>query len=109
MAESWEITTDAGTEELVDIVQGFPGIASFWEDAEEPGIYRFRTSAGGYVTLSSDLKIDVDEIESWLDVYEFDDVGLQKRLFDFLVSRIPVRVTRFAKDSDTIIEEAQVE
>lgn len=29
MAESWEITTDAGTEELVDIVQGFPGIASF--------------------------------------------------------------------------------
>lgn len=99
MADSFSITTDAPMAEVVAVLRGSDLVTGLrWDDDYEA--YRMGTSRGGYVTMAEDLKFDVDEMETWLDVYEQEDSGLQFKLFDLLRNALEVRVTRGSRDGE---------
>ncbi|MFO6505258.1 hypothetical protein ACLB3A_07155 [Corynebacterium freneyi] len=99
MADSFSITTDAPIADVVAILRGSALVNAFRWDGEFEA-YRMGTPLGGYVTMAEDLKIDADEMETWLDVYEQEDSGLQFRLFDLLRDSLDVRVTRGSRDGE---------
>ncbi|AKK11772.1 hypothetical protein [Corynebacterium uterequi] len=108
MSTSTEITTDAELGKVIRVVEKFLEPVSLTSDGGEGKVFRFGTPGGAYVTVSSDLKIEVDEIESWLDIYEQTEPGAAQRIYQVLAEQLSERVTLFAPDSADVVAEANV-
>ncbi|CAB0972798.1 hypothetical protein FRC0485_01486 [Corynebacterium diphtheriae] len=112
MASATSISTDASLESVVSVFSGIDGVstgtAQFLEGFPEEPTYYMVTEKGGRMTVAQDLKFDVDELETWVAVYEQEDEGLARRLFDVLARSLSERVTICAPDSADIVEEANV-
>lgn len=99
--ESSEITTDAPLGQVLDVLRASSEISSLYRDENQrKEIYRGGSPKGGYITVADDLKVDVDETETWIDVYEQTDEGLQYRLFEILAGALDVRVTRCPREGE---------
>lgn len=113
MASCSSITTDASLTEVVEALDSLSwvraGDAQYEEGFPDDPTYYMVTENGGRMTVASDLKFDVDEVETWIAVYEQEDKGLDGRLFDFLANQVDKRVTLYAEDSDSIVREVNRE
>lgn len=99
--DSSEITTDASLGKVLEVLRNSGMLSSLYRDENSrEEVYRGGSPAGGYITVADDLKVDIDEIETWIDVYEQTDEGLQYRLFDRLKDELDDRVTRCPREGE---------
>jgi len=86
---------------VLDVLRSSGVLSSLYRDeSSRKEIYRGGSPEGGYITVADDLKVDVDEIETWIDVYEQTDEGLQYRIFNALAGALDVRVTRCPREGE---------
>lgn len=106
MAESIAFVTDARLARVVEILDAAGECLNLIPDDDSLDTYRFSTPGGAYVTAFWDLKPDIDEYETVVDVYEQTDTGAAARLFEVVASSIEQKIVLFGPDSDEVIAES---
>lgn len=106
MAESIAFVTDARLARVIEILDAAGECLNLNPDDDSLDTYRFSTPGGAYVTAFWDLKPDIDEYETVVDVYEQTDTGAAARLFEVVASSIEQKVFLFGPDSDEVIAES---
>lgn len=106
MAESIAFVTDARLAKVVEILDAAGECLNLIPDDDSLDTYRFSTPGGAYVTAFWDLKPDIDEYETVVDVYEQTDTGAAARLFEVVASSIEQKIVLFGPDSDEVIAES---
>lgn len=106
MAESIAFVTDARLARVIEVLDAAGECLNLDPDDASLDTYRFSTSGGAYVTAFWDLKPDIDEYETVVDVYEQTDVGAAARLFEVVASSVEQKVVLFAPDSDEVVADS---
>ncbi len=106
MAESIAFVTDARLARVIKILDTAGECLNLKSDDDSQETYRFNTPSGAYVTAFWDLKPDIDEYETVVDVYEQTDTGAAARLFEVVASSIEQRIVLFGPDSDEVVTES---
>ena len=105
MSSSAGITTDDPVGRVLTILSDVDRVRELAYDNDRD-CYRFVVDGGASATLSEELKIFDDEIETCFAIYESEDLSAQRFLFDVLSSLLNFRVTMFAPDSDEVVAES---
>ncbi|MDK8497570.1 hypothetical protein QP916_02675 [Corynebacterium accolens] len=105
MSTSAGITTDAPVGRVLPILSDIDEVRELVYD-NDYDCYRFVMDGGASATLSEELKIFDDEIETCFAIYESEDLRAQRFLFEVLSSLLSFRVTMFAPDSDEVVAES---
>lgn len=106
MAESIAFVTDARLAKVIEVLDAAGECLNLNPDDDSLDTYRFSTPGGAYVTAFWDLKPDIDEYETVVDVYEQTDAGAAARLFEVVASSIEQKIVLFGPDSDEVIAES---
>ena len=105
MSTSAGSTTDAPVGGVLTILSDLDKVRGLAYD-NDYDCYRFVIDGGASATLSEELKIFDDEIETCFAIYESEDLSAQRFLFEVLSSLLNFRVTMFAPDSDEVVAES---
>ena len=106
MAESIAFVTDAWLAKVIAVLDAAGECLNLSPDDDSLETYRFSTPGGAYVTAFWDLKLNFDEYETVIDVYEQSDTGAAARLFEVVVSSVEQKVVLFGPDSDEVVAES---
>ena len=96
------MTTDASVEEVISAFEDAGVCVNLRPDDESRSVFRFGTLGGAYVTSCWDLKPDIDEYETWIDVYEQSDPGSAVRLFEVLACALSEEVVLYDPRTDEV-------
>ena len=106
MADSTSFESDAGIRDVINLFKQVGECTALSVDEDDDLTFRFGTPGGAYVTAFWDLKPDIDEYETVVDVYEQSDKGAASRLFEYVAAAFDDKAVLRAPDSAEVIARA---